>query len=311
MLNNISRIVLLSVLPIAIHAQTVEKKPLTFEAASVKPAVVPGGVTISGNSMTASRREDFQRLRNTGGPGTNDPGRIHYPLVSLKGLLTRAFVSYFEIKGPGFLDNEVVQVDATMPPNTTKEQFQEMLANLIIDRFKLKYHVETKEVSGYSLVVAKGGVKIKESVESPAPQERTDDPQPPGPRPRVMGPDGFPIPPAGPTFMLASSGGGRMRVFSRQQAIEPLVRNIESMLQCRIADDTGLKAKYDYTLTFTGGFGPSGPVASPLEAAVSEPSGLPDIFSALQSQLGLKLEPKKVPVEIFVVDHMEKAPAEN
>jgi len=141
MMNNIPRSVLLLVLPIALQAQPAEKKPLTFDAASVKPAVVPSGVTISGNSMTASRREDFQRLRSTGGPGTNDPGRIHYPLVSVKGLLTRAFVSYFEIKGPGFPDNEFVQLDATMPPDTTKEQFQEMLGNLIVERFKLKYHV--------------------------------------------------------------------------------------------------------------------------------------------------------------------------
>lgn len=193
-MTNIRVMLVVLTLPIA-RGQPLEKKPLSFDAASVKPAMVPGGVTVSGTSITSSRREDFLRLRSTGGPGTNDPGRIHYPLVSLKGLLTRAYDSYFEIKGPGFLDTEVVQVDATMPPDTTKEQFREMLGNLIIDRFKLKYHVETKDVAGYSLVVAKGGVKIKESVESPIPQERTDDPQPSGPRPHVLGPDGFPIPP--------------------------------------------------------------------------------------------------------------------
>jgi uncharacterized protein (TIGR03435 family) len=307
-MNNITRSILLLALPIAVQAQ---QKPLTFDAASVKPAVVPSGVTISGNSMTASRREDFQRLRSTGGPGTNDPGRIHYPLVSLRGLLTRAFESYFEIKAPGFLDNEFVQVDATMPPNTTKEQFQEMLANLIIDRFKLKYRVETKEIAGYSLVVTKGGVKIKESVESPAPQVRNDDPPPSGPRPRVTDPDGFSVPPPGPKFMFMAVDDHHARMISQQQTIDHLVKYLGGMLKCQVADDTGLKAKYDYTLTFDGGFGPDGPFASPLEAAASDPSGLPDIFSALQSQLGLKLEPKKVKVEVFVVDNMEKAPAEN
>ena len=126
-----------------------------------------------------------------------------------------------------------------------------------------------------------------------------------------MGPDGFPIPPPGPVFMFSTPRADHARLFSRQQTIELLVNSLESMLKCRITDDTGLKAKYDYTLTFTGSLGPSGPRAQPLEAAASEPSGLPDIFSALPSQLGLKLEPKKVTVEILVVDHMEKTPAEN
>jgi len=102
-----------------------------------------------------------------------------------------------------------------------------------------------------------------------------------------------------------------MRFFGRQQPIDTLVVNLRNLVQGRVVNDTGLKAKYEYTLTFTGGFGPSGPIARPLDAGASDPSGLPDIFSALQSQLGLKLEPKKVPVEVLVVDHMEKAPAEN
>jgi uncharacterized protein (TIGR03435 family) len=295
-------------LPMA-QGQPPEKKPLLFDAASVKPAIVPSGVTVSGTSITSSRREDFLRLRSTGGPGTNDPGRIHYPLISLKGLLTRAYDSYFEIKGPGFLDTEVVQVDATMPPDTTKEQFKQMLGNLIVDRFKLKYHVETKEVAGYALVVAKGGVKIKESVEAAAPPE----PQPASessPRPRVIGPDGFATMPPGARFGIAFAEGNRARIMSRGEMIDKLVQSLGNILKSRVADDTGLKAKYDYTLIYAGGASLDGPFAQPLEAA-STTESLPDLFGALQSQLGLKLEPKKVPVEIFVVDHMEKTPAEN
>jgi uncharacterized protein (TIGR03435 family) len=142
---------------------------LTFDAASVKLAVVPPGITVSGGAITASRREDIVKLRNTGGPGTDDPGRIHYPLMSLRNLLGRAYDSYYEIKGPGWLDDTIVAVDATMPPATTKEQFREMLGNLIADRFGLKYHIETKEISGYTLVVAKSGPKLKESAAA-APQ---------------------------------------------------------------------------------------------------------------------------------------------
>ena len=93
----------------------------------------------------------------------------------MKALLRRAYDSYFEIEGPDWLDNDIVQVDATMPPDTTKEQFQEMLRNLITERFQLKYHAQTKQVTGYALEVTKNGPKLKESTVTASPpglQER-------------------------------------------------------------------------------------------------------------------------------------------
>jgi uncharacterized protein (TIGR03435 family) len=298
--------------PIACLAQSTATNPLTFDAASVKPAVVPPGVTVSGTSITSTRREDFLRMRNTGGPGTNDPGRIHYPLASLKMLLSRAYDSYFEIKGPGYLDTEVVQIDATMPPDTTKEQFKEMLRSLIVDRFKLKYHVDAKEVAGYALVAAKGGPKLKESIDAAASQVANEEAPQSSPRPRVIGPDGFAIMPPGAKFGIAMASDNRARITSHGKTIDKLVQALGNILKSQVKDATGLTAKYDYTLTYAGGANPDGPFAQHLEPATpAEPSGLPDIFSALQSQLGLKLEPKKVAVEILVVDHMEKTPAEN
>jgi beta-lactamase regulating signal transducer with metallopeptidase domain len=89
-------------LPLAYVIAAAQER-LTFEAASVKPATLPPGVNISRGRMTMSRgnREDFQRLRSTGGPGAADPGRIQYPLVSLTGLLHRAYdPAYFEIVAP-------------------------------------------------------------------------------------------------------------------------------------------------------------------------------------------------------------------
>ena len=67
-----------------------DQKRLTFDAASVKPATPPPGLTVNGQGHTAAEGFDFSPYRSTGGPGTNDPGRIHYPLVSLTGLLKRA-----------------------------------------------------------------------------------------------------------------------------------------------------------------------------------------------------------------------------
>jgi uncharacterized protein (TIGR03435 family) len=106
--------------------------------------------------------------------------------------------------------------------------------------------------------------------------------------------------------------GDRSRMICQQQTMQTLAQQLGRMLNSTVTDATGLMAKYDFTVTFAGGTGPGETTASSLPASqpdAAEP--LPDIFSALQSQLGLKLEPKKVAVEVFVVDHMEKTPTGN
>jgi uncharacterized protein (TIGR03435 family) len=92
-------------------------KTLTFEVASVKPAAPPvpdsrGRIMIAGPS---------------GGPGSKDPGRIRYPFTNLRTLLTIAYdVKSYQITGPATLDSERFEINATMPPTTTKGQFQVM-----------------------------------------------------------------------------------------------------------------------------------------------------------------------------------------
>ena len=83
-------------------------KSLTFEAASVKPdPLVPNG------------RGMIMLQGPSGGPGSNDPGRIHYPHMTLKDLLMNAYdVKRFQISGPDLLDTERFEINATMPPNT-------------------------------------------------------------------------------------------------------------------------------------------------------------------------------------------------
>jgi uncharacterized protein (TIGR03435 family) len=68
-----------------------------------------------------------------------------------------------QIVGPGWLDTERFEIEATMPPQTTKTQFLEMFQNLFADRFKIAAHRENRESSTYSLVVAKGGLKMNGS----------------------------------------------------------------------------------------------------------------------------------------------------
>lgn len=284
------------------------RKPLNFDAATVKPVAAPDGVRFMGNGAVGVRKgSGVQVPRNIGGPGTEDPGRIHYPFITLKEILKRAWDSYYEIEGPGWLDSQVVAVDATMPTETTKEQFQEMLRNLITDRFGLKYHVASKEITGYSLVPAKNGSKMKQSADqSDAAWARLSPPA-------SKGPDGFPVLPAvAGKLMVTLRVDDRTRIICQQITMHTLVETLGSrnMLNAVVTDATGLTAKYDFTLTYAGGAGPND-VPAPRQPAAEASEPMPDLFAALQSQLGLKLEPKKVPVEVLVVDHLEKTPIEN
>src|SRR4051794_38092776 len=126
-------------------------KSLTFEVASVKPAPPP----------TPDSRGRIMMMGPSGGPGSKDPGRVRYPFTNLRSLLTIAYdVKSFQISGPSTLDTERFVITATMPSNTTKEQFQVMLQNLLAERFKLTLHRESRELPMYSLTVAKNGPKL-------------------------------------------------------------------------------------------------------------------------------------------------------
>jgi uncharacterized protein (TIGR03435 family) len=292
-------------------------KTLTFDAATIKPFEPPAG---RGMIMGRGGR---------GGPGSADPSRIHYPVITLKNLLVTAYdVKDYQISGPAWLDTERFDVQATMPPETTKEQLHIMLQNLLAERFKLTVHRETKELPMYSMVVNKSGPKMKESPEISAEEEAKDPTPPPIPNgPPKMGPDGFPNIPfpsggRGGMFMMMTPFGTRL--LAQRQTMQQLAERLSSELSKPVTDATGLKPKYDFTLTYAReGLNNSGmmilgppPPPPPGEGGRGrgEPSDiepLQTIFAAVQSQLGLKLEPKKGPVDLLVVDHMEKTPTEN
>jgi len=277
----------------------------------------------------------------TGGPGTSDPGRIHYGHATMIELLTKAFsVDIDQISGPmwvqSFMGPNFYIVDATMPPDTTKEQFQLMLQTLLKDRFHLEFHRETRAFPGYELVVAKGGPKLHQS--APHPESAA----PSGPPRMGIGKDGFPI------GRGAATGRGTYRMRAQEESMTDLVRSLGPMLsqalgadlssqivgaervapRPRVTDKTGLTGKYDFTLEFDcpgcRGLGAAAAMLPQLAArtpadgqpasAASEPagSGLPTIFAAFEKQLGLRLEKvKDVPVEVVVIDRLDKVPVEN
>ncbi|HEY6340342.1 MAG TPA: TIGR03435 family protein [Bryobacteraceae bacterium] len=280
-----------------------------FEVATVKPAAPsPTGKTMIGRS---------------GGPGTRDPGRVNYTAMRLADLLSSAYgVKTFQISGPSWLSSERYDITATIPEGTTKEQFAVMLQNLLLDRFKIKLHHETKEFPLYELSVAKNGPKLKASVADP--NVNQNDP-PPGALPQ--GKDGFPQLPPGRKglFMMFRPDG--FHLAAMVQSMSEIAQALSDQVGSVVVDKTGLTGTYEFTLDFApdGDFfqrqglpppppaGGNGPTAGPTPGptAAGDPAEAPNIFTAVQDQLGLKLEKKKGPLDLIVIDQAEKTPAEN
>jgi uncharacterized protein (TIGR03435 family) len=275
------------------YAQGTDPSP-EFEVASVKPSPQPG--PNGGRSMGCQ-----------GGPGSTDPGLFTCTNHNISNLIGMAFHLYpYQLPSADYGDNAMYEISAKVPPGTTREQFHLMLQNLVIQRFKLLYHYEKKEMQVYDLVVAKGGLKMKESpLDPPAPADGDASDSPPKPvfRGPVLAADGFPTvapPQRGSSSM--SMMRGRARWTSSETTMEQIVSMLAAQIGGPVTDSSRLKGKYDFTLSWMTGNG---------AAIGSDGDGGPTLVEAIQQQLGLKLEQKKGSVDVFVIDHVEKTPIEN
>jgi uncharacterized protein (TIGR03435 family) len=292
---------------VSLSAQTAK---LEFEVASVRAlGPVEGGAA--------------QAARITGGPGTNDFERITYSHVPMQQLIVTAYdVGRDQISGPDWATTDDVRhadrfdITAKVPAGATKEQVAGMLQNLLAERFHLTLHRVTKEFSGYALVVAKGGAKLRESAGPPADSERAS----PVAGKAELAQDGFP-----PLFpglnmgMWANASETRNRF--RDYPLSGLVNQLTLILHAHVVDETGLTGKYDFTLQFElppNGMLPMLPLFPgqlvSLTAGPPTPAQQDEVATvsaAMEKQLGLKLEAAKVPLEVLVIDHIEKNPSEN
>jgi uncharacterized protein (TIGR03435 family) len=265
------------------------KAKLEFEVASIKPSVPPPG----GRGMNVGAR---------GGPGTADPTQITYSNMTLKLLIMTAYdMKNYQITAPDWTsDSQRFNIAAKVPEGASKEDLRAMLRNLLADRFQMKAHLEKKEMQAFALTVTKGGVKMKPSEEAP--------PGPNGPPPAAGPPkfdkDGFPI--VSGNGMILETQNGRSRLAARQATIAQICNFLGIQYAKPVIDQTGLNGKYDYHLEFAPENAPLNP-----EAAAASGDPAPTLLMAIQDQLGLKLEAKKLPVDIVVVDHLEKSPTEN
>ncbi len=265
---------------------------LTFEVASIRPAAPQAMGRLQGSV--------------DGGPGTPDPGRIRFTDMPLRVLIMRAYdVQSFQVSGPSWMDSRRFDIIAKVPGGATREDARIMLQNLLADRFKLKLHKGSKEGAIYELVAANSGVKLKEAV-----------PTATAPPPRGEGRFRMPRGQLG----IQATGNGRFRMQGDAVTMARLTETLGLALGRPVVDKTGLTGAYDVTLDFSPegmGPGPKGPGppgaggGNPAEAPRDSNDNGPGIFTALQSQLGLKLESRKGPVDLLVVDSVEKTPTEN
>jgi uncharacterized protein (TIGR03435 family) len=246
-----------------------------FEVATIKPNKSNSG------SMRAHNTPDGYSISN----------------ASVQTLIQLAFgIQDYQILGaPEWLASEHYDIEAKMDP-TVADALQKlspddrkpkrllMLQRVLVDRLKLTIHHETKELPVYSLVIAKNGPKLQETKPDPA-------------TPTI------PVGRGGPS-VTTNSGNGPVTLTVLHCPSADLASVFVPYVGRTVVDKTGLKAVYDFTLQFTPD---DAPTATPTGTGPLPPNPTaPSIFTAIQEQLGLKLESGKGPVDVIVIDHVER-----
>lgn len=176
------------------------------------------------------------------------------------------------VDGPAWLETERFDIDgqADQPGVANLHQVQGMLQELLKDRFNLKLHREKRNLPIYAITLAKGGPKLT---------------------PSAANAYGL------PTQSGHGHGGQQQRKFTNN-SMSDFALGMQNYMDRPVVNETGLSGRYDFTLRWT-----------PDNVPTNEPGAPPGIFTAIQEQLGLKLEATKGPADVLVIDHIEKPSA--
>ncbi len=246
-----------------------------FEVASIRPS---GPKSVRGSD---------------GGPGSPDPTRYTFGRADLAILIMIAYdVEDFQVSSKQPLDRDEFDLAAALPPNATKDGFRAMLRNLLVERFHMKLQVERREFPAFEMVLAKSGAKLGNEANM-----------------RLASGDGFPrLAPGKPGLSARNSISGGyvlIRIKGQQQPISRLAQILRIGGSRPIVDKTGLTGRYDFAMEFSTDL-PNGAANGQ-----AEPSGLPDLSTALRDQLGLQLIEKNLPFDVVVIESFDRQPTEN
>jgi uncharacterized protein (TIGR03435 family) len=228
------------------------QEPLAFETASVKL-----NVTHEVNGEGRPRAS----LNAT-------PGYLSAQNSTLSQFIQWAYnVQAFQVSGPSWIDSERYDISAKAPGPAPKDQLRVMLRGLLQERFRLALRSETKDLSGYVLLVAKGGPKLHESSS-----------------------EGDPVMKPNRTLMTAE-----------RVTMPWFAETLTNPLRSPVVDQTGLSGRYDFTIDISKYATPDTPPEE-MTRALSE---------CLQQELGLRVEARKLSLQVLVVERAERTPLVN
>jgi uncharacterized protein (TIGR03435 family) len=216
-----------------------------------------------------------------------DAGMVAFDGYSLKSFLREAFkVNMDQIIGPSWLDSDCFTIIAKIPEGATKEQLPAMLQALLVERFKLSVHKESRPRPGYALVMDKKGPKVKESdLNSPSVREH-----------------------AGQVAFGFGMGLQKGRI-KGDMTMAALAHRLSTTMHAPVQDLTELKGTYAIDLSWAESDAGNDPATD--SSAGSPAAATGSIFSSIHDLLGLKLERDKQQVEMVLIDHIERVPSEN
>ena len=253
--------------------------PLAFAQV---PAAAPAKSYVTGDSNVRPRF-DAASIHPNQSVGTNitsvepNGNGINFVNTPLIFCIEKAYgMKEYQIEGPGWLKDERFDIKAVTTDDSSgaRNQWRLMLQSLLEDRFGMKVHREKKLLAVYTLGIAKNGAKIH---------------------------------PSDPGRSETRGNGGRYEF--NKVSLTGFTDTLSAVMDRPVVDKTGLKGQFDFSLQYSGNGGP-GTKAWTAEEKTSD-SQSPDIFAALREQLGLELTLAKEPVDVLVIDSIEKTPTPN
>jgi uncharacterized protein (TIGR03435 family) len=241
-----------------------------------------------------------------------DGAQVRIASLTLKDYIAIAYrIRISEVFGPDWISSDRFDVAATIPEGHKPDEFRQMLQALLVDRFQLKYHKEKREFPVYDLVLGKGPLKLKEA---PPDVDKGNASQPL----EVAGGGSV----AGVNVNLgrgSSYSFAPNRFEAKKLNMETFASNLERFADRSIVDKTGLKGQYDFTFEINPEDYQPMLIRSAIAAGVSLPPQALRLLDGASSaslsdaleQVGLRLEPRKEPLDVMVVDSASKTPSAN